>query len=472
MNIDTEIEQKLRRVGARLQGERGFVDGVMSRIELANPPMAPSYKLPRWMPLAASVAALIVIAVGVATLIVRSSSLAYADVVKAIEEVKSAKLEMSNPATNETLRCFYERGVGFRMDGMMNRTKVLVVDDGRHQWMTGAGAEVLESPSTGLIEQFKKALLDRALLDGAKRDRSGDAEIDGVKCRLFVREAKDKSAGARIWIDDAERVRKMEVIELRDGKPQVTQTANVQYDVAIDHALFAPPVIAASKPISLDDRINQYLSLENAPAKTEVFGLVLAVHEVRVSPDGMLLVRSSIRPNEETLKKYGAGLGWQALADYQLDIAGYQPIPMGSYQKQRMTAQWDFFMPIHPGTPAPENVVVRAIGVWTDDPLAESLKREGKETYINDLAIGQVNVTAAKSIDELLDETWEQASSLNSVFTPVFFMGLTEKNGKSGYQATMIKEWTRERLKRELDGQVKRLQKFHERQARERALKK
>jgi hypothetical protein len=467
MNIDTETEQKLRRVGAELNGDRGFVDAVMSHIERANPPIASSYKLPRWVVVAVSLAACVGIAIPVLVVMFKSPSLAYADVVKAIEDVKTAKLEMSNPATKETVRCFYERGVGFRMDGMMNHTKVLVVDDGRHQWMSSAGAEVLESPSTGLIEQFKKALLDRALLDGAKRDRTGDAEIDGAKCQLFVRKMKENSPGARIWIDDRERVRKMEVVELRNGKEQVTQAANAQYDLPIDRALFAPPVVAVSKPASLDERINQYFPLDTAPAKIEVFGLVLAVHEVRAAPDGMLLVRSSIRPNDETLKKFGAGLAWQALANYQLDIADYQPIQMGSYQKQRMTAQWDFFMPIRPGKTAPKKVVVRAIGVWTDEGLAESLEAEGKRTYINDLAIGQVNVTPAKSIDELLDETWQQASSLNSIFTPVFFMGIkAQKAGKTVYQTTPIKEWTRERLKSEFDARVKILREWHDREQR------
>lgn len=473
-SIEPEIERRLRSASARLKGENEMADLVMSRLERADIVHPRPRSSRHWLTASIAAAAVICLIATIWFVTAGSASLAYAQVTKAMADVKSARLDVTQPTPDgkrvELATYFYERGVGLRMEGALNGTPFLFIDNGQRQWTrTGADGDLQESEGTGMRDLFAEVLLARDMLEGARRDPAGDETIDGFRCRMFAKPAKGDVIASRVWLDEQDRVRKLETGTLTDGKWTIRQTVVAHHDVPIDRAMFQPPA-AQSKPAEpamagdLDQRISRTFSLDRALAKTEVLGLVLAVHDVRGGADGSLLVLTSLRPTSETMKKYGTGLpGWHPLGDHELGAPDqYIAVPVGEFHSRRLYARWDLFVPRKPAQDA-EKALSLTADVYTRDELYEANEREKKQWYTNDLELPPVAVpTETLTFDQVVAACWTQARAIHSLFTPVTFWESVKVVPGKGRVADShrLENWTPEQLRSELATEIERRRNF------------
>ena len=468
MNSETEdqiVERKLRHAGGQLKREDSMVTSVMSRVESASPPRRRLLHpwAVRGMALAAGIAA---ISAGVWFAVViggASPALAYADVVKALEKVRTARFVVDGADAGNRFTCTYEQGVGLRFEGAMDGVKLLVVDDGKRQWMRQGDGDVTEADSIGLMGQFTKALMANEYLDGAKRDRGGDETIDGVPCRLYAKPQSEVVPGMRVWLDGEDRVRRLEVGRVVDGKWVARQTGVVHYDVPVDRKLFEPPAVpGGGKPVDMKALVASEFSLDDAVAKAEALGMILAIHEVRRGDDGTLLVRSSLRPTAETLEKFGGGgPGPDAMGDHQFDSrdpARYSVVPVAEYMSGRLFAKWDLFVPLKPPAEGPASVNVLADVYTRDLEFMRSFTLQKQDAHVNDVELGAVPIPReAVPTDELIAGIWSRCKSLHSIFTPVNLSEATRlhPSGKRSMKTTRMDNWTAERLTSEVKLEIR-----------------
>jgi hypothetical protein len=469
MNTSTEdqiVESRLRGAAEQLKGEDSMLESVMARLEVSPAPRVRRRLLQPWaVRTLAAAAAVAALALGAWFVVVGTSTtaLAYADVVKALEKVRSAHLVSQGVKPGESMSCTYERGVGIRVEGVMDGAKLLIVDNGKRQWTRQGTGDVKESDSEGLMEQFTKLLLGNDYLDGARRDRAGDETIDGVRCRLFVKTPSENQPGTRVWLDDDDRVRRMEIGRVKDGKWVAEQNGSVRYDMPVDRKLFDAPVApGGAKPIDLRALAAQQFSPDHVLAKAEALGMILMVHDLRRGDDGTLLVRSSLRPTEETLKRFGSGgPGAHPIGDFFLespDPARYSVVPVAEYMSGRLLVKWDLLVPLSPQKAGKTVTLETRLGAQ-DFEFMESFTRQKKDDYVNDVPVGAVPIPTDQRapVDELITSVWTTCKSLNSIFTPVNMAEATRlhPNGKRSMETTGIAKWTAERLLSEVKQEVR-----------------
>jgi hypothetical protein len=252
----------------------------------------------------------------------------------------------------------------------------------------------------------------------------------------------------------------------KDGKWASRSLAVVHYDVPVDRQQFEPP---ATKPAATFDAaawLAKDASPEDALARCEALGMILAVHEVRRADDGTLLVRSSIRPTAETLKQFGGGgLGAHPIGDFFLDSpdpSRFSVVPVAEYMSGRLLVKWDLLVPLSPPKDGPPASVKLLAGVRAQDfDFMDSFERQKQPDYVNDVEVGAVAIPAAAaeraSVDELIASVWTTCKSMHSIFTPVDMSEATRlhPNGKRSMKSTRMDNWTAERLASEVKLEIR-----------------
>ncbi len=173
MNSERQIEDALRRAARQLSRDASMNGAIMSRIERLIPPQRRHSRTGGWFIFSVSTAAAAVVVLTVHAWFLLSAgvtTLAFADVVEALEKIRTARYETEVSASGERITCLYERGVGIRLEGTMEGTAFVLVDNGKRQWVK-SGEDVKESDSSGLITTLRKALLSNEYLDGAKHQK-------------------------------------------------------------------------------------------------------------------------------------------------------------------------------------------------------------------------------------------------------------------------------------------------------------
>jgi hypothetical protein len=460
---DIELQDKLTRLGSLLDADARLADRVLDRI--GRRVIAPAPAPTRWSRgsagFAAALAATVLLGVGLWLAIGGGDGGSlYAQVVQALAEVRTVHFVATNFDEHRTPspagEGWYERGVGIHMTvkvglpmAMEFTGPITVYDDGKQMLtVTAADPTPRRAASVGLSDALTMALLTDRAIDGAARDAAGDMVIDGDRCRMFFRRSDHPGTpSGRYWIDAQNRVRRVEHVTSDDHSGwRVLQRVEVQYDVPVDRSLlvYTPPTTAiasTTKPIDIDATVNQLLSLDRAILTKEVFGLILAVHEVRPCTDGSILVLSSLRPTKATLEKYGTGFGPRALGDHDFTFSTgggttYYSQQMAQYESGRLYARWDLLVPTDPPATRPETLSLRG-DVWTRDRLYDDLIARHQTWYANELAIGDVPVppaTSAEPLDALVSRVWRQAQPLHTLFSPVTFPEPVKPNGDGKFE--------------------------------------
>ena len=140
----------------------------------------------------------------------------------------------------------------------------------------------------------------------------GDQKIDGRQCRAYLLAKLERAsdpdwkAGKKrmvILLDDQSRIARA-VIEVRsEARWFAWLTSDWTYDLSIDPTLFAPHFGADVRIVDADRVFDEFVDLQKALHREERSGLWYAIHRAERFQGGILVV-SSVRGTEETLKKY------------------------------------------------------------------------------------------------------------------------------------------------------------------------
>ncbi len=113
-----------------------------------------------------------------------------------------------------------------------------------------------------------------------------------------------KSGRMRIWmfLDEQSRLVKTAV---QDTRRHLTIVTNNRYDEPVDPAIFKPDFGKDVRIVDADKAFDEFVDLHIAVYVEERSGIIYAIHHLERFENGGVFVVSSVRPTEDTQKKYG-----------------------------------------------------------------------------------------------------------------------------------------------------------------------
>jgi hypothetical protein len=319
---------------------------------------------------------------------------------------------------------WYDRQRGVREEVEENGRKQFRVDNGTYEWQFVAGTRfATRSESRDPLGMVREALDPVRVIRLAVRQPEQDAKVDGVPCQCYQSEGPEHSFRSRIWIDSQFHIRRF-LRETRRGDAWIRgDVIEVHYDVPIDAKRFVPDFIEGVRLLTSDESYDKRFGLDGALAKKEVMGNVLAVHELQRISDRMFFLVYSIRPSEETEKRFGSRkeygdfgpVYWRRLDDKR-EIA-MQPWSLGSFASENGYLKIEWSVVILQGAwdlPLKEFDV--AGYVHTRNDLARALEQAGKpwwHLYIYSEPLMRLPLRDRKSsLDEVTAKTYEDILQL------------------------------------------------------------
>lgn len=245
----------------------------------------------------------------------------YAQVIDAVHNARTLQMiQFAIPKAEgkplKVTESWFERGVGFRTEG----PGYIRLGNDKYTWSFSTDRKVaVRSQSNGIaratapvfakIEQFAQQLRNEF-----ERCPASDQTIDGQPCKAYLLTKLDRVAGTReltsgqmrlmVFIDPQAKLVRAEYQWREDGRYITKGFASVKYDEPMDPSLFQPDFGKNVKIVNADDAFSEFVSLKSAVHVEERSGLIYAIHRVERFDNGGVLVVSSVRGTEETLKKY------------------------------------------------------------------------------------------------------------------------------------------------------------------------
>ena len=418
MTRDDRIREALARMGGLVTPPASFEDGVMRRIE--RRPGAPTLRfrrMRRWM-MRSTIGAAACVLIGLVVWfgLVKAPETLYGQVLAAIEKVGTVHLVVKEHRDGQWVKlaeAWYERGVGCAEYEYRDNNVKMRIDNGTYQWSHRSDQDfAVRARSKGKLRLVEKTLRANArVLEDEKRfkrDPSGDKEINGVKCRLYVRTYPKKTTEVHLWIDGADRMRRWERRRQRDGKWETYQVVNVQYEVPIDRSRFQGKFGPSVRMIVATDLMEARFGLEKAVFKKDLMGLVFAVHELRRCDNGMIYVVCSIRPSQAVIRELGAissvTMGRKVYGDFQLDSSwrrvngkewSYQPIRLGELYHDGVQVTWVLLDPLG-AWPKDAETCELSVYAHTRGKLQEKRKQAGLEWWRRFRPLAELALPAEK----------------------------------------------------------------------------
>ncbi len=249
----------------------------------------------------------------------------------------------------------WHRGVKTRIRYFKGASVVDLYDNGRDQWQYTQGQKhAMHRVGDGSLLPGEITETCR-YLKRAQRDSTGDRLIEREPCVLYKTTLADIQY--LIWVDGQQRLRRFEEKTLVKATWQLTELAEVEYDVAVDRDLLEPrfdPGVTVVEPGAM---LEKRYSLANSIATNEVFGLQVAVHELVHTGDTLFLT-CSVRPTEAALaeldargiprhalskREYGsfqAGNWWQRKANGDIESRPYAITNLGQVVQHGVYYCW------------------------------------------------------------------------------------------------------------------------------------
>jgi hypothetical protein len=213
---------------------------------------------------------------------------------------------------------WYQRGAGFRQEGPGG----IHLGNEEYLWTYTKDRNVaIRSRSNGIAKATGPifAEIDRRaqqLQNEYERYPSGDQEFDGLPCKAYLLTKPDRhveplktelKTGQRrmlLFLDRQSRLVRAVTDRREDNHWKTEFFTRFEYDEPIDPKLFQPDFGKDVKVVDADSAFEEFDSLRSAVHVEERSGLIYAIHRVERFENGGVLVVSSVRGTEETLKKY------------------------------------------------------------------------------------------------------------------------------------------------------------------------
>lgn len=317
---DDNVENELIRLGQTWPDKASLLNRVMSRAAETRRATQP-LKSRRAMRINAAVAAGIVACLGLWWAVSPTSpgSQLYAAMKEALERVDSFRVVTSIANDDGTLRpvseTWFQRNVGFAVD----RPDVIRIDNGEFFWEYPKGGKT----AVRRRSQDTNDLLDRAigikdeLEQDCERFEAGDKTIDGLRLKCY--QLTFHGGGRRpadptlldfskrrtyVFVDVQSLVRRVESHESDHGEWRLKMVNQWEYNFAIDQRVFKPDFGEQVTIIDGDKAFEELTDVGKAIWSEERAGLIYTIHEAQLFEGGGVLVMSSVRGTDETLKKF------------------------------------------------------------------------------------------------------------------------------------------------------------------------
>jgi hypothetical protein len=457
-------------LGARLAG-------------LAPQPTPPAMRRLKWRGVSlGATAALLLIALSVWLLSPRDL---YAKVLDSLKSASTIYLHGTRYDTEGRIvgraEVWYDRQRGVREEIEENGRKEIRLDDGKRQWDLVVGAPfATRSKSSDPLGLVRGALVPEKAVRRAVRLPEQDAEIDGAPCQCYQSEGPDRASRYRTWIDSQFHARCF-VKEIRRGNAWIRlSVVQAHYDVPIDAQRFAPDFIQGVKVMASEDADKRF-DLQIALARKEVMGNVLAVHELQRISDRLLFLVYSVRPSEETVKRFGnkknyedfgsANYGdfqptyWQRINDKR--ELSTQEWPLGSFTSRNGNLQIGWSLMILRGAWQVPLKKFDVTGyVHTRNELARALEQSGTPWYHlycdNEPLMTLPFPDRTYSLEEATARTYEDLSRLMaskgaSVWLQYGYRPLSEKEIQEMVRSGTVAEHTARRMSQPLSSTPERM---------------
>lgn len=315
------IEQQLQQLGNEWLADETFVDDVMSRAD--SEPQRPS--TPEGSGRRIRRISFVVIGALIACLGLwwgsgtqSTGSVLYAQVKEALSQVQSIHQVVSVQTNEDDLHqvseTWFARGQGFAVI----REDLIRIDNGTYFWN--------HRPGSGTASRTKSmgtdALLDQALNIREELERQcerfaeGDRSIDRVEhaCYRLTFHGPGQPADLSvldfdkrrtlIFIDPKTLPTRIESQEQVDGKWKTTVVRTWEYDAPIDPTVFQPNFGDGVRVIDTDTAFERLTNVENSVHTEQRDGLIYTIHQAKRFKNGGLMIMSSVRGTDETLRKY------------------------------------------------------------------------------------------------------------------------------------------------------------------------
>ncbi len=456
------IEEQLGRLGRDWPTEESFVGGVMSRLDAA--PRRPPTSNParrRLMRLSYWTAATIVVSAGLWWAFGPQStgSALYAQMKEALKQVQTIHAVVSRQTDDGQLHpaieTWFARRQGFVVDG----PEYVRIDDGTYFWEHRKGSDVASrSKSQGTDELLDQALNIRAELEQTcERHPAGDRQIDGVdhECYWMTFPGAVKPADPAIldldrrrtfiFIDPRSLPTLVESQEKIEGNWQTRFIRTFEYDVPVDPKVFEPDFGELVRMIDTDEAFEQLTSMENSVHTEQRDGLIFTIHRAKRFEGGGVMIMSSVRGTDETLKKYPLKRHMLGPGRYVTDCPAinYAASPQGSgyfrlslAEARHKGVEVDWWMMVPRGAKPDwfedqDGRVQLKLGITPQGEYAKAnhADEHGVIHHITwDLALDIPKPDAMPSLTEITGHVYSDLTVLSSVFSRYLYMGIRKVN--------------------------------------------
>ena len=405
------------------------------------------------------------VTITMAVLLVGGEGSVYAQAIAAIGKARSIHVvaltfDSEGNLTGDRDEVWYDARRGVREQLTHPHVKRTRIDDGTYEWLYRHEANTLvKGPSRDPLGMIKDVLEPLKMLEkhGYKLDDSISAPKGLPNCRVYVSERNWDGLQWRewFWINDQDRLMRIEDYRKLEGEWQLNEQIDLQYDVAIAEERFRASFpdarlidrTAPMKPFTADSMV----------ASAEKLGIVIGIHDVHRLENDSVFVMSTSRPTDEVIKRLGkvdtSRYGNSAVyGDYQWGTNGRRlpdhtwqegvyPINIARWSNGGVGYHWVLLLRanrmINKDNTMPIGLHIYARGKWQD-----ALKKEGKPWY------------ESQATDVMTIPVPEPTNSLDDVLDGVYQQILTMGDGTRSSPVLNMgsKKWSKEKIEKEIAG--------------------
>jgi len=323
MKSDSDIERTLEQFGRNWPRSNSIAESVLRRLEGEKRPPGPSPMTGKRSARALLAAAALLAMVGAWFYFGAESNSLSAQVIKAMDRAKSLDAVRSireigpngeDRGLQKATEARFVEGQGFRYDW----GEEIWVGNDTSFWRFNRRTKAAFRSTSGGIRKLLNDWFDvhkfaLELQNDSQRDPAADTTVKNEHLRAYQLIPKApyadqafKEGRERIFVflDSRSRIARMEELDLQNGAWRTAWVDEWSYDVPIDPKSFEPNFGPSVKIVDTDGAFDELVDLRQAVHVEDHAGLIYAVHRIERFEGGGLLVMSSVRGDEETLKKF------------------------------------------------------------------------------------------------------------------------------------------------------------------------
>ncbi len=398
----------------------------------------------------------------------------YAEIVKGLESARTMHcvVKIYRDEKWETdYQIWYDNEKGVVETGYPANRYHQRIDDGVFLWRyTPCNDFVVRSKSIGATVHIGHLIDGKWPQGKTVRRPEGDRSVDGVQCRMYCYTNPENTEEVRNWVEDAKGKKFLRLWEsrLRDENGQwiPSKMGTIQYDMPIIESHFSRNFGPNVRIIDADKTISEQFGLYKAIFTRETMGLIFAVHEVQRSEKGLIYISCTLRPTEETTKRFGAiklddgHKTYGAMEVFSISEGKicfpYKKCRLSWMRHNGIEAKSWILVP-RENRPKGSQTLDLGIRVFTEDKLAKQRIKQGKPENREFKPMATLPLPDRRvPLEEIISQVYSQAE----VFDPIrhvylyvpddeFFFRVKQFQDVSGTEYTKSIMWALEQLKNE-----------------------